>query len=53
VTAKDFVLAVIIPLALAEIGPWCGWLAARLLPSAAKLRYGNTEVNIHPLVSDA
>lgn len=42
-TAKDILLAVIIPLALAEIGPWCGWLAARLLPLAAKLRYGDTE----------
>jgi hypothetical protein len=43
VTAKDILLAVIIPLALAELGPWCGWLAARLLPLAAKLRYGDTE----------
>jgi NB-ARC domain len=43
VTAKDILLAVIIPLALAEFGPWCGWLAARLLPWAAKLRYGDTE----------
>jgi GntR family transcriptional regulator len=42
-TAKDIVLAVIIPLALAEVGPWCGWLAAKLLPWAAKLRYGDTE----------
>ena len=42
-TAKDILLAVIIPLALAEVGPWCSWLAARLLPSAAKLRYGDTE----------
>ena len=42
-TAKDILLAVIIPLALAEVGPWCGWLAARLLPLAAKLRYGDTE----------
>src|SRR5690349_7600372 len=43
VTAKDFLLVVIIPLILAEVGPWCGWLAARILPWAAKLRYGNTE----------
>jgi len=43
VTAKDILLAVIIPLALAEFGPWCGWLAARVLPLAAKLRYGDTE----------
>ena len=42
-TAKDILLAVIIPLALAELGPWCGWLAARVLPLAAKLRYGDTE----------
>ena len=42
-TAKDILLAVIIPLALAEVGPWCGWLAVRLLPWAAKLRYGDTE----------
>jgi DNA-binding CsgD family transcriptional regulator len=43
VTAKDILLVVIIPLILAEIGPWCGWLAARLLPWAARLRYGDTE----------
>jgi len=43
VTAKDILLAVIIPLILAEIGPWCGWLAARLLPWAARLRYGDTD----------
>jgi len=43
VTAKDILLAVIIPLALAELGPWCGWLAAKVLPLAAKLRYGETE----------
>lgn len=42
-TAKDILLAVIIPLLLAEAGPWCGWLAARLLPLAARLRYGETE----------
>ena len=42
-TAKDILFAVIIPLALAELGPWWEWLAARLLPLAAKLRYGNTE----------
>jgi hypothetical protein len=43
VTAKDILPAVFIPLILAEVGPWCGWLAARLLPWAARLRYGNTE----------
>jgi hypothetical protein len=43
VTAKDILLAVTIPLILAEVGPWCGWLAARLLPWAARLRYGDTE----------
>ena len=42
-TAKDILLVVIVPLALAEFGPWCGWLAARVLPLAAKLRYGDTE----------
>ena len=42
-TTKDILLVVVIPLILAEVGPWCGWLAARLLPWAAKLRYGNTE----------
>ena len=42
-TAKDILLAVIIPLALAEVSPWCGWLAARVLPWAAKLRYGDSE----------
>ncbi len=42
-TVKDVLLVVIIPLALAEVGPWCGWLAARLLPWAAKLRYGKVE----------
>jgi hypothetical protein len=43
VTARDILLVVIIPLLLAEVGPWCGWLAAKLLPWAAKLRYGNAE----------
>jgi RNA polymerase sigma factor (sigma-70 family) len=43
VTVKDIVLTVVIPLILAEVGPWGGWLAARLLPRAAKLRYGDTE----------
>ncbi len=42
-TAKDILLAVIIPLILADAGPWCGWLAARLLPRAAKLRYSDTQ----------
>jgi hypothetical protein len=43
VTAKDILLVVIIPLILAEVGPWSGWLAAKLLPRAAKLRYGDTQ----------
>jgi mycoredoxin len=43
VTAKDILVVVIIPLILAEFGPWCGWLAARLLPTAAKLRYGDSQ----------
>lgn len=42
-TAKDILLVVIIPLILAEVGPWSGWLAAKLLPRAAKLRYGDTQ----------
>ena len=42
-TAKDIVLAIVIPLAVAEVGPWCGWIAARMLPWAAKLRYGDTD----------
>jgi len=45
-TAKDILVIVIIPLALAELGPWCGWFAAKLIPKAAKLRYGNTERSI-------
>jgi hypothetical protein len=40
-SAKDIVLAVVIPLILAELGPWCGWLGRKLLPWAARLRYGN------------
>ena len=40
-SAKDIVLAVVIPLILAELGPWCGWLGRKLLPWAAQLRYGN------------
>jgi hypothetical protein len=42
-TAKDILLAVIIPVLLAEVGPWCGWLAKRLMPWAAGVRYGNTD----------
>ena len=42
-TVRDLVLVVIIPLVLAELGPWCGWLSSRLLPWAARLRYGDTE----------
>lgn len=42
-TGKDILLVVIIPLLLAEAGPWCGWLAAKLLPLAARLRYCDTE----------
>ena len=41
--AKGIALAVILPLALAEFGPWCGWLAKVILPSAATLRYGSGE----------
>jgi hypothetical protein len=40
-SAKDIVLSVAIPLILAELGPWCGWLGRKLLPWAARLRYGN------------
>jgi hypothetical protein len=40
-SAKDIVLSVVIPLILAEFGPWCGWLGRKLLPWAARLRYGN------------
>jgi hypothetical protein len=43
VTVKDVLLAVVIPLILAEVGPWCGWFAARFLPRAAKLRYADSE----------
>jgi uncharacterized protein len=43
VTVKDILFVVIIPLALAELGPWCGWLAVRIMPLAARLRYGDTE----------
>ena len=43
VTAKDILVVIVIPLALAEIGPWCGWIAERLLPWAARLRYGDTD----------
>jgi hypothetical protein len=43
VTARDILLIVVIPLLLAEAGPWCGWLAAKLLPLAARLHYGDTE----------
>lgn len=42
-TAASIVVVVIIPLILAEVGPWCGWLAARLLKWAAKLRYADTD----------
>jgi hypothetical protein len=38
--AKDIWLVVVIPLILAELGPWCGWLAGKLVPRAARLRYG-------------
>jgi Sigma-70, region 4 len=43
VTAKDILVVIVIPLALAEIGPWCGWIAERLLPWAVRLRYGDTD----------
>jgi hypothetical protein len=39
----EIVTAVVIPLILAEAGPWCGWVAARLLPQAARLIYGDTD----------
>lgn len=42
-TARDILFIVVIPLALAEVGPWCGWAARRLLPWAARLRYGDTD----------
>lgn len=45
-TAKDILFIVIIPLALAELGPWCGWFAAKLIPKAAKLRYGDTDRSV-------
>jgi WhiB family redox-sensing transcriptional regulator len=34
---------ILIPLLLAEFGPWCGWLASKLLPFAAVLRCGRGE----------
>lgn len=34
---------ILLPLLLAEFGPWCGWLASKLLPLAAGLRYGRGE----------
>jgi hypothetical protein len=40
-TVNDLVLAVLIPLALAEFGQWCEWIAKRILPLAASLRYGS------------
>jgi hypothetical protein len=40
-SAKDILLCVIIPLLIAELGPWCGWLAGKLLLWAAALRYGD------------
>jgi hypothetical protein len=42
-TGKDIVLAVLIPLLLAEFGCWCGWLAGKIVPWAALLRYGRGE----------
>jgi hypothetical protein len=39
-SGKDILLVVVIPLLLAELGPWCGWLAGELMPGAARLRYG-------------
>ena len=33
------IIAVVGGVVGAEVGPWCGWLAERLLPVAAKLRY--------------
>jgi len=41
VSGEDIVLSVVIPLIIAELGPWCDWLARKLLPWAARLRYNN------------
>lgn len=38
-SAKDIVLSVVVPLVIAELGPWCGWLARKVLLWAAQLRY--------------
>jgi hypothetical protein len=40
-SAKDVVLTVIISLLVAELGPWCGWLAGKLVLWGAALRYGD------------
>jgi mycothiol system anti-sigma-R factor len=40
---NDILLVVLVPLLLAEFGCWCGWLAGKLVPWAAVLRYGNGE----------
>jgi hypothetical protein len=42
-TTTDLVLAMAIPLLVAELGPWCGWLSAKLLPWSAVFRYGSGE----------
>lgn len=39
-SAKDVIGLVVIPLILAELLPWYGWFASKLLPRAALLRYG-------------
>jgi hypothetical protein len=40
-SAWDVVLTVIISLLVAELGPWCGWLARKPVRLAAALRYGD------------
>jgi hypothetical protein len=42
-SGKDVLLAIVIPLLLAELAPWCGWLAGKLIPYAARLRYGASD----------
>jgi hypothetical protein len=41
VSTKEVVLAIVIPSLIAELGPWCGWLAEKLLLFATSLRYGD------------
>jgi WhiB family redox-sensing transcriptional regulator len=44
VTSTFFWTLITLPLALAEFAPWCGWLAPRLIPCAAYVRYGRGEM---------